>query len=293
MPIDKIHLIETQQFKLDGGAMFGVVPKQLWQRFCVADANNLVDMAARSWLIERGVQKILIDTGIGDKQSEKFFGYYHLWGEHTLMKSLESKGFAPEDITDVFFTHLHFDHCGGAVIKESDGTLHLAFPKARYWIAEHHLKWALNPNDRERASFLKENIQPIVRSDQLITIPTESTPYQWIESLGFEVLWADGHTEKQMIPNIEYQGFKMVFAADLLPTVAHIPMPYVMSYDVRPLETLKEKALFLSKAADERQLIFLQHDAQQNLCRVRHTDKGVRLDEVLDFEGVFKTTETT
>lgn len=279
----KIYPIETGNFKLDGGAMFGVVPKSIWQRTNPADENNLISMSMRCMLIEDGNRLILVDTGLGDKQSEKFFGYYYLFGDFSLDTSLAKHGFHRDDITDVFLTHLHFDHCGGAIQRNNPLTgYEPAFKNAKFWSNESHWDWAINPNPREKASFLKENINPIKESGQLNFITGNAK-----EEIGFDVLMMDGHTEKQMLPKIRYQDKTIVFMADLLPTVGHIPLPYVMGYDTRPLLTIKEKADFLNEAADNNYFLFLEHDADNELCTVKHTEKGVRLKESLTFIDVF------
>lgn len=284
----KLYPIECGNFKLDGGAMFGVVPKTLWSRTNPADANNLIDMAARCLLIEDGKRLILIDNGMGDKQSAKFFGYYYLWGDHSLDKSLEKHGFHRDDITDVFLTHLHFDHCGGSIRWNKDRTgYEPAFPNAVFWSNEAHWDWAVHPNPREKASFLKENIMPIQESGQLQFINPLGQPYIEESPLGFGILTVDGHTEKQMIPHITYQGKTLVFMADLLPTTGHIPLPYVMGYDTRPLITLEEKAKFLEKAVAEDYYLFLEHDASHEICTLQKTEKGVRLNNTYSFDEVF------
>ncbi|MHC5201079.1 MBL fold metallo-hydrolase [Myroides sp. LJL119] len=274
----KLHSIESGNFKLDGGAMFGVVPKSIWNRTNPADNNNLIDLAARLLLIEDGNKLILIDTGMGDKQSEKFFGYYSLWGDHSLEKSLKQKGFSPEDITDVFLTHLHFDHVGGAVKHNMHKTgYENTFKNAKYWSNKQHWQWATNPNPREKASFLPENILPIEQSGALNFIQTPSLDILKDSPLGFDVFFADGHTEKQMIPIINYKDHTIAYSADLLPTVGHIPLAYVMGYDTRPLLTLDEKQKFLQLAADNNWYIFLEHDAHNEIITLQHTEKGVRL----------------
>ena len=283
-----IYPIETGNFKLDGGAMFGVVPKTLWQRTNPADSNNLIDMSMRSMLIQDGNRLILIDTGCGNKQSDKFFGYYYPFGDYTLDTSLEKYGFHRDDITDVFLTHLHFDHCGGAIQYNKDRTgYEPAFKNAKFWSNKNHWQWAVEPNVREKASFLKENINPIETSGQLNFVNLPSGDFATNTALGFDILFADGHTEKQMIPHIQYKGKKLVFMADLLPTVGHIPLPYVMGYDTRPLLTMDEKAKFLNQAADNNYFLFLEHDATNELCTVKHTEKGVRLDQTYKFNQVF------
>ena len=279
----KIYPIETGNFKLDGGAMFGVVPKTIWQKTNPADARNLIDMSMRCMLIEDGKRLILIDTGLGSKQSDKFFGYYHLFGNFSLESSLAKHGFHRDDITDIFLTHLHFDHCGGVIEWNSQkNLLQPAFKNAKFWSNDNHWKWASEPNPREKASFLKENINPIRESGQLNFITNNS-----LEQIGFNVLFMDGHTEKQMLPKLSYQGKTIVFMADLLPTIGHIPLPYVMGYDTRPLLTIKEKAIFLKEAADNNYYLFLEHDAYNEICTVQHTEKGVRLKETHKFTDIF------
>ncbi|WP_348710917.1 MBL fold metallo-hydrolase [Tenacibaculum sp. 190524A05c] len=279
----RIYPIETGNFKLDGGAMFGVVPRTLWQKTNPADSNNMIEMGMRCMLIEDGDRLTLIDTGIGNKQSDKFFGYYYLYGDFSLDASLAAHGFHRDDITDVFLTHLHFDHCGGAIQWNKDRTgFEPAFKNARFWSNSRHWDWAVNPNPREKASFLKENILPIEESGQLNFLHLNAKDY-----VGFDVIFKDGHTEKQMLPKIEYQGKTMVFMADLLPTAGHIPLPYVMGYDTRPLLTLKEKEAFLKEAADNEYYLFLEHDAHNELVTVKHTEKGVRLKETHKFTDIF------
>ena len=279
----KIYPVQTGNFKLDGGAMFGVVPKVIWQKTNPADSNNMIDMGMRSLLIEDGQRLILIDTGMGNKQSDKFFGYYYQFGNFSLDTSLASFGFHRDDITDVFLTHLHFDHCGGSIQWNKDKTgYEPAFKNANFWSNQEHWNWAVNPNPREKASFLKENIQPIQESGQLQFIESN-----YKEQIGFELLFMDGHTEKQMLPKISYKGKTIVFMADLLPTIGHIPLPYVMGYDSRPLQTIKEKETFLHEAADNQYFLFLEHDVSVEICTVHHTDKGVRLKETHQFTDIF------
>ena len=283
----KLYPIETGNFKLDGGAMFGVVPKTIWSRTNPADANNLIDIAARCLLIEDGNRLILIDTGMGDKQSEKFFGYYSLWGSHSMDKSLAKHGFSRDDITDVFMTHLHFDHCGGSVQWNKDKTgYEPAFKNAKFWSNENHWEWATKPNPREKASFLSENILPMQESGQLNFIKRPEGDFLEQSELGFGIFFADGHTEKQMIPHIQYKGKTIVFMADLLATAGHIPVAYVMGYDTRPLLTMPEKTKFLNAAADNDYYLFLEHDAHNEIITVQHTEKGVRLKEVFKADEI-------
>ncbi len=284
----KIYPIETGNFKLDGGAMFGVVPKVLWQKTNPADSNNLIDMSLRCMLIEDGNQLILIDNGAGNKQTEKFWSHYYLFGDFTLDTSLAKLGFHRDDITDVFLTHLHFDHCGGSVQFNKDKTgYEPAFKNANYWSNENHWQWATEPNPREKASFLKENIQPIEKSGQLNFVSLSEYNFQKESELGFGILFVDGHTEKMMIPHINYKGKTLVFMADLLPTSGHVPLPYVMGYDTRPLLTMNEKQQFLNLAAKKNFILFLEHDPQNELCTVKNTEKGVRLEQTYSFNEVF------
>ncbi|RVU90754.1 MBL fold metallo-hydrolase [Flavobacterium columnare] len=283
----KIYPIESGNFKLDGGTMFGVVPKTIWNKTNPADANNLIDIAARCMLIEEGNRLTLIDTGMGNKQSEKFFGYYSLWGDDTLDKSLAKHGFHREDITDVFMTHLHFDHCGGSVNWNKDKTgYEVAFKKATYWSNKNHWEWATKPNPREKASFLSENIIPIQESGQLKFLNKPDSDYGFSEELNFGILYVDGHTEKQMIPHIQYKNKTIVFMADLLATAGHIPLPYVMGYDTRPLLTLSEKEKFLNIAAEKNFYLWLEHDTYNPIITVEKTEKGIRLKEKFQLDDI-------
>lgn len=270
----KIYPIQTGNFKLDGGAMFGVVPKSIWQRTNPADANNMCSWSMRCLLIEENERLILIDTGMGDKQSEKFFGFYYLFGEKSLDGELGKLGFNRDDITDVFLTHLHFDHCGGSILRDGD-LLKPSFKNARFWSNERHWDWAVNPNPREKASFLKENILPIQESGQLEMLERNGERSKW-DGI-FDVMFVDGHTDSQMIPIINYKGKKLVFMADLLPSTGHIPLPYVMGYDTRPLITIEEKKSFLDEAAENQYVLFLEHDFESECCTLQQTEKGVRL----------------
>lgn len=273
----EIELINTGYFKLDGGAMFGVVPKSLWQRSNPADENNLCSWAMRSLVIKDGNRVILVDNGIGNKQSEKFFSHYYLHGDDNLIKGLNNIDLQPDDVSDMMLTHLHFDHCGGGITYEGE---HLVptFKNATYWSNEGHWNWATKPNPREKASFISENIIPMQESGHLKFIPMSGR-----SELPFEVLFMDGHTDKQMLPKIKYKGHTLVFVADLLPSVGHIPLPYVMGYDTRPLLTMEEKAAFLKDAADNNYVLVFQHDPIHECCTVKHTEKGVRLDSEFKF----------
>ena len=283
----KIYPLNSGNFKLDGGAMFGVVPKSLWQRTNPADDNNMCDWTMRLLLIEDGDRLILFDTGIGDKQSEKFFSHYYLSDHNSLEPNLIKLGFGLDEITDVFLTHLHFDHCGGAVKWNKDRTgFEPVSPNATYWSTEKHWKWATEPNAREKASFLKENILPIQESGQLKFIEREGDFTKNVFN-NVDVLFVDGHTESMMIPHIHYKGKTLVYMADLLPSVGHIPLPYVMGYDTRPLITLDEKGKFLNKAADDNLILFFEHDHVNECCTLQHTDKGVRLADTFRFADLF------
>lgn len=276
----KLHVIDTGFFKLDGGAMFGVVPKSIWQKTNPADAGNLCTWAMRSLLIEDGNRLILIDNGIGDKQDQKFLSHYHLHGDASLISSIRKAGFSENDITDQFLTHLHFDHCGGGV-RMVDGKPSLTFPKAAYWSNKDHWEWATKPNKREKASFLKENILPMQESGHLNFAEAGSSPFPQ-----FDILYVSGHTDKMMVPKIRYKDKVICYMADLLPSTGHIPLAYVMGYDTRPLITLDEKEKFLNEAADNQYILFLQHDPVNECCTVVKTDKGVRLDRTFKLSEV-------
>lgn len=271
--------------------MFGVVPKALWSRTNPADSNNMIDMAARCLLIEDGDRLILIDTGMGNKQSEKFYGYYYQWGDHSLKNSLKKKGFHSDDITDVFMSHLHFDHCGGCIQWNNDRSgYEPAFKNATFWTDKDHWQWAIHPNPREKASFLEENLIPMEESGQLKfspPAPKGATSLVKHTELGFDILFVDGHTEKMMLPHITYKGKTLVFVADLIPTVGHIPVPYVMGYDTRPLLTMTEKAHFLKEAVDKGYYLFFEHDAHNEICTLQGTERGVRVKEIFKFDEVF------
>jgi glyoxylase-like metal-dependent hydrolase (beta-lactamase superfamily II) len=288
----QLYTINTGFFKLDGGAMFGVVPKSIWNKLNPADEKNLCTWALRCLLIEDEDRLILIDNGIGEKQDEKFFSHYYLHGTDTLESSLAKHGFSKDDVTDVFLTHLHFDHCGGSIVKNSNGLLP-AFTKATYWSNEEHWEWAVNPNDREKASFLKENILPIQESGQLQFIQhpyqNESIKGQWISyppgivstpfTKNITVKFVSGHTASMMLPQIKYKDKTIVFMADLLPSAGHIPLPYVMAYDMFPLTTLEEKKSFLQEAVENNYILFFEHDPSIECCTLQQTDKGIRARE--------------
>ncbi len=282
----RLYPVEAGNFKLDGGAMFGVVPKTLWERTNPSDDKNRIEMASRCLLVEEGKRLILIDTGMGNKQGDSFFRHYGLWGDYSLVSSLALAGFHPDDITDVFFTHLHFDHCGGAVNKDNTGKLIPAFKNAYYWVHKSHWEWATFPNAREKASFLPDNILPLEQSGQLKFIE-DPGPFIKETPFPFSIQLIDGHTEKQMLPLIEYQGEKILYAADLVPTVGHIPIPYIMGYDTRPLLTLKEKEQILRNSFEKEVLLFLQHDPHHQLISLQNTEKGIRMENHFKFKSYF------
>jgi glyoxylase-like metal-dependent hydrolase (beta-lactamase superfamily II) len=278
----KLYSINAGHFKLDGGAMFGVVPKSMWNKLNPADENNMCNWAMRCLLIEDEGRLILVDNGMGNKQDEKFFGYYYLNGDDTLEKSLAKNGFSKDDITDVFLTHLHFDHCGGSIERVND-QLVPAFKNATYWSNENHWEWAVHPNDREKASFLKENILPIQESGKLKFVETK-------EGIDFtknvKIRFVNGHTESMMLPQINYKDKTIVYMADLLPSEAHIPIPYVMAYDTRPLETLVEKKSFLTEALEKDYILFFEHDREIECCNLQQTIKGIRSKETFKLENI-------
>ena len=286
-----LHTIDTGYFKLDGGAMFGVVPKSIWNKINPADANNLCTWALRCLLVEDGNKLIIVDTGIGDKQDAKFFSHYYLHGDLSLEKSLKSKGFSREDITDVFLTHLHFDHCGGAILRHGDDLIP-AFPKAVYWSNSEHWLWATEPNEREKASFLKENILPIKDSGHLkmISVGKESntiTPLTKIPfSTGFDIRIVNGHTSAMMLPQLQYKGRTIVFMADLLPSAGHLPIPYVMAYDMFPLISLNEKKAFLEEALAGDYILFFEHDPVHECCTLQKTEKGIRVKDFFSLKDL-------
>ncbi len=278
----QLYTIDTGYFKLDGGAMFGAVPKVIWSRTNPADENNLCSWAMRSLLIDNGDKLILIDNGIGEKQDDKFLKHYYLHGDISLRKSLEKHGFSVDDVTDVFLTHLHFDHCGGSVQWNNDKSgFEMTFKNAKYWSNSDHWNWATAPNNREKASFLRENIFPIQEAGHLNFVENSKNIFS-----NFDALFVNGHTEGQMIPYITYKDKTIVFAADLLPSIGHIPLPYIMAYDTRPLLTLTEKEKFLKEAADNEYIIFLQHDNHSECCTVKQTDRGVRLKETFKLRDI-------
>ena len=277
----KLHVINTGLFKLDGGAMFGVVPKSMWQKTNPADINNMCTWSMRCLLIEDGNQLILIDNGMVDKQDAKFFSFYYLHGDDSLMGSLSKAGFSPDDVTDMFLTHLHFDHCGGGVKKEND-KLSLVFKNAKYWSNADHWKWATQPNAREKASFLSENILPMQEGGHLNFVDgSKPVPFKQ-----FDIFYASGHTDRMMLPKIKYKDKTICFVADLIPSSSHIPLPYVMGYDTRPLITMTEKEIFLKEAADNGHILFFEHDSMSECCTVKHTEKGVRLDRTFSLSDI-------
>lgn len=277
----KLYTIDTGFFKLDGGAMFGVVPKSLWQRTNPADANNLCTWANRLLLIEDGKRLTLVDTALGDKQDAKFFGHYYLHGDDTLDKSLAKYDFHRNDITDVILTHLHFDHCGGAIKREGERFIP-AFPNARFWSNQQHWEWAtINPNPREKASFLKENISPIQESGQLNFIQ-QNQAYDH----NIQIRYAYGHTEAMMLPQIQYKDKTILYMADLLPSVGHIPLPYVMSYDVRPLVTMQERQSYWQEAVDNEYILYLEHDPMNECCTLQQTEKGIRVKDIFKLSDI-------
>lgn len=269
----KLFSINTGNLKLDGGAMFGVVPKMIWGKLYPSDENNLCNWSMRCLLIETDDKKILIDCGIGDKQSEKFFANYYLNGDDNLDASLAKVGFTVNDITDVILTHLHFDHCGGAVRWNEDRTDYVpTFKNATYITSKAQWEWATNPNNREKASFLKENILPIMEKGKINLVDSDGELFP-----GISIRIFNGHTDGQVIPFVTYKDKTVVYMADLLPSSAHIPLPYVMSYDTRPLITLKEKEAFMNEAAKNGYVLFFEHDLYRECCTVQETEKGVRM----------------
>ncbi|MBN1340585.1 MAG: MBL fold metallo-hydrolase [Bacteroidales bacterium] len=277
----QLNVIETGNLKLDGGAMFGVVPKVMWQKAYPADENNLCNWAMRCLLAVDGDRRILTDNGIGSKQDDKFLRHYHLNGEATLEGSLEKAGYNPAAITDVVLTHLHFDHCGGSIRKDEQGNLVPAFPNATYWVSKAQWDWATNPNHREKASFLKENILPLKDTGKLKLVEKEGRLFP-----GFEVRFFNGHTDGQMIPFVNYRGRTVVFMADLLPSTAHVPIPFVMSYDTRPLITLDEKRAFFNEAIEKEYILFFEHDLYHECCTLHHTEKGPAVKETFRLSEV-------
>ncbi|WP_454880157.1 MBL fold metallo-hydrolase [Sphingobacterium detergens] len=277
----KLHAIETGFFKLDGGAMFGVVPKSIWNKTNPADSNNMCTWGNRLLLIEEGNRLMLVDTGLGDKQNEKFFSYYYLHGDATLDKSLKAIGFGRNDITDVILTHLHFDHCGGAIIHEGE-KLSPAFKNADFWSNSDHWAWATDPNPREKASFLKENILPIQESGRLKFVEDSEDPFG--KDIG--IRYANGHTEAMMLPQIQYKGKTVLYMADLLPSVGHIPIPYVMGYDVRPLITMEERNSYWNEIVENEYILFFEHDPINECCTLQHTEKGIRVKDIFKLSDI-------
>ena len=284
-----LYSINTGYFKLDGGAMFGVVPKTIWNKINPADENNLCSWALRCLLIEDGNRLILVDNGNGDKQDAKFFSHYHLHGDDTLDKSLAKYGFGKDDITDVFLTHLHFDHCGGSIIRNGDKLIP-AFKNATYWSNKEHWDWAVDPNEREKASFLKENILPIEESGQLKFVEVSESIEEKLGEISFtekiSIRFVSGHTKKMMLPQIKYKEKTIVFMADLLPSQGHIPIPYVMAYDMFPLTTLNEKKSFLKEAVENDYTLFFEHDPVHECCTLQQTEKGIRPKDFFKLEEI-------
>jgi len=277
----ELFTVNTGLFKLDGGAMFGVVPKSIWNKINPADENNMCTWSMRCLLVKTEKRLVLIDTGIGNKQSEKFFSYYYLHGDDSLEKSLHKLGFSFEDITDVFLTHLHFDHCGGAIsLDKSNERYYPTFPNATYWSHSKHWEWAIHPNAREKASFLKENILPIQESGQLKFVDKD------VYDLPFEYIDVYGHTEAMILPLIKYKNHKILYTADLIPSAGHIPIPYVMAYDVRPLITMQEKERILNQAIQENWLLYFEHDHKVEMCNLQNTEKGIRMKEALSLSDL-------
>lgn len=279
--IKALHIIETGYFKLDGGAMFGVVPKSMWSKQQPADENNMCRWALRCLLIETDEKKILVDTGMGNKQDEKFRSFFHPHGQENLLDSLKDRGFEPEEITDVLLTHLHFDHCGGAVSRNEHDQLVPTFPNAAYWSNHRHWEWAMNPNDREKASFLKENFVPLMDHGVLHFIENDKSTLEWLP--GIDIRFVYGHTEAMMLPEIDFENRVYVYCADLFPSSFHIPMPYVMSYDVRPLVTLQEKDIILQQAVEHEHVLVFEHDPAIKAATVKRDERGrIVLDKVID-----------
>lgn len=279
----KLYTINAGYFKLDGGAMFGVVPKSIWNKLNPADENNMCTWAMRCLLIDTGDKRILVDTGIGNKQDEKFFSHYYIHGDDTLESSLAKHGFTKDDITDVFLTHLHFDHCGGSIVREGNMLLP-AFKNAIYWSNEQHWQWATEPNDREKASFLKENILPIKESGRLKFVDVKEGVSIFDDSITLK--FAYGHTQAMMLPTIKYKGRTIVYMADLFPSTAHLPLPYIMSYDMFPLKTLNEKKSFLQEALEKSYTLFFEHDSTIECATLHKTEKGIRVKDAFTLEDI-------
>lgn len=279
----KLYTINAGYFKLDGGAMFGVVPKSIWQKTNPADENNLCSWAMRCLLIQDGDRLILVDNGIGDKQDDKFLRHYYLHGDDSLEKSLKSHGFSKDEITDVFLTHLHFDHCGGSIERNSEGSLLPAFRNATFWSNREHWEWAVFPNEREKASFLKENILPIQESGRLKFVDN-------LDGVAFtdniKIRFAYGHTDSMMLPQISYKDKTILYMADMLPSVGHIPLPYVMAYDMFPMKTLDEKKKFLEEAVKNEYILYLEHDPVNECCTLQETEKGIRVQDTFRLEDI-------
>jgi len=278
----RLYTINAGHFKLDGGAMFGVVPKTMWNKVNPADENNMCSWAMRCMLIEHGNYKILIDNGMGNKQDEKFFSHYYPHGEDSIEKNLAKHGFTTDDITDVFLTHLHFDHCGGSLMREGDKIVP-TFKKALYWTNQKHWQSATSPNDREKASFLKENILPLEESGQLRFIEAADGE-EWLQDI--RIRYVNGHTDAMMLPQINYNDTTILFCADLVPSTAHLSMPWVMAYDMRPLDTLREKYKLLNEAVANNWVLFFEHDPVNECCSLQQTEKGIRVKEIFPLSEI-------
>jgi glyoxylase-like metal-dependent hydrolase (beta-lactamase superfamily II) len=278
----KIFAINAGNFKLDGGAMFGVVPKTMWHKANPSDENNMCSWAMRCLLIDDGERRILIDTGMGNKQDAKFFSHYHPHGDDSIASNLAKYGYTPDDITDVFLTHLHFDHCGGSIVREGDNLLP-AFKNASYWSNQEHWAEATNPNEREKASFLKENILPIAESGKLHYVHTKEGE-EWIPNV--KLRYCIGHTEQMMLPQLDYNGRTILFCADLIPSAAHVSMPWIMAYDMRPLDTLKEKNLILGEAVEKNWVLFFEHDKVNECCTLQQTERGIRIKDTFTLDAL-------
>ncbi len=285
MNASSLYIIRAENFLLDGGATFGVVPKSIWGKLWPANENNMVPFSCRLLLVVDGDRRILVDTGIGDKQSGKFREYLYLFGDDSLDKSLQQQGFTRDEITDVLLTHLHYDHCGGGVRRKSEGEgFELTFPNAQYWCSRRQWEWAMNPNSREGASYFKENLFPMQDSGQLNFIDEQNE-----FSSAVSLLHVNGHTDGQIIPLIRFKDRTVVFMADFIPSAGHIPLPYVASFDTRPLLSMQEKEAFLTEAVDKKYILFFEHAHHHEAATVKMTDKGVRADRIGTLEEMLNS----